>query len=494
MSTFALAANGIKWMLLAQMLTSGGQLAYAALTARAFPPALFGAFAAALSLQGIITLLTTTGLPSYVLKQKCLSYRSARGIRWLALAGGGIACALFLALSTPWLAILRASAGDVFIPVLAVAQGLTPIAAVESSIMRRSGKSYLDATNLFSAFLVANGTGAALIVMNGQSWTLAIAAAIYPVALYLGSILLNRSALPDGDTVMIREVLSFSRKITAQNVVFLVLQQLPSWVLSGRAGAASLGHFSRAATLTGMPATAISTAINRGLQPHWRKLSDSNTDRAIRDSVILASAVSFPLFAVLAVQAEPLIQLWLGPMWSESASFVPLLAVAYGLSIPFTVVANSSEMRGLFRPVRIAQLAMAIGLVPGLAVLFVSGQPMWAGAGMALSQVLGMLTLLIQLPWIKRTAIIETLVAMTRQLCWAGLTCGTGFIVAMLASAKGFVLFDSRNITELSVGLLASALTWSATYRWNDMRTIIRDRKQSSSAYGSPARPHSARQ
>lgn len=479
-------------MLVAQMLTSGGQLLYAALTARVFPPNIFGAFAAALSLQGIITLMTTTGLPAYVLKQKSLSYRSARRIRWLALVGGGVAVVLFLALSIPWLAILRASAGHVFIPILAVAQGIAPIAAVESSIMRRSGKSHLDASNLLLAFLVANGTGAAIISINGQPWTLGIAPAAYPAALYMGSILMNRFRLPDGDIFRVRNISSFSRKITSQNVGFFILQQLPSWVLSGRAGAASLGHFSRAATLTGMPATALSTAINRALQPHWRKLADSNVDRAIGESVVLAAAVSFPLFAVLAVQSEPLIELWLGAAWSESARYVPLLAVAYGFSIPFAIIANSSEMRGLFRPVRVAQVAMAIGLVPGLAMLLVSGEPMWAGAGMATSQICGVLTLLIQLPWIDRGARLATLVALTKQLLWAGLSCGTGFMIAILAAMSNIVVFDSKNITQLIIGLMVSALTWAGTYRWNDMRTIMRNRKQPLSTSEVAMRPRSA--
>lgn len=472
-------------MLVAQLLTSTGQLFYAALTARAFPPLLFGAFAAALSLQGLIALMTTTGLPSFVLKQPTLSKRTARQIRWVALAGGAISSGLFIAVSVSWLHLLNAAEGSTFVPILAVAQGLAPIAAVESAIMRREGRAHLDAVSLLGAFITANGTGAVVIALHGEPWTLGLAAAVYPVALYLLCCMLNRTQLAEGNDTSMRELFSFSRKITAQNVAFLILQQLPGWLTSARAGAESLGHFSRAATLAGMPSTAISTSINRALQPHWRKLSDdASSDRAIRDSAILAAALSFPLFGLLVVHASEIILVWLGPDWSKSASFVPLLAVSYGLSIPFTVVANSAEMRGFFRPVRIAQFSMAAGLLPCLIVLIFSAEPLWAAAAMALSQLCGIAVLLLKMPWNSRLAMTSTFVGIIKQIGWATLACSLGWLVTVLVRTSHFVIFDSQAITQLGSGVFVSAGVWLITFRWNGARSILTNRRVS---IGKPA-------
>ncbi|WP_345448853.1 oligosaccharide flippase family protein [Arthrobacter gyeryongensis] len=482
MSTFALAARGVQWMLVAQVLTSLGQFLYAALTARAFPPEVFGTFAAALSLQGLITLMTTTGLPSFALKQQSLSKSFARQIRWWALAGGAVSSLVFLAVSAPWLHLLRASGGSVFVPILAVAQGLAPIAAVESAIMRREGRSRLDATSLLGAFITANGTAAVVIGLRGEAWSLGLATAIYPVALFVLCRLLNKAQLPVEKKVSIRELLSFSRKITLQNVVFLVLQQLPSWLISSRAGTESLGHFSRASTLAGMPATAMSTSINRALQPHWRKLNEgSSGDRAMVDSAILASALAFPLFGLLVAHAPAIILLWLGPNWSKSANLVPLLAVSYGLSIPFTVVANSAEMRGLFKPVRFAQIAMAVGLAPGLVVLYFSGEPIWACAAMALSQFCGIATLIIRLPWYSRRAMKSTILGISEQIGWALIICGLGWAAAEIARSNHLTLFANSAATHLTLGFLISAGVWLVTFRFNRARRILKNRLPSRS-------------
>lgn len=473
MSGFSAAARGVKWMLLAQFLTSGGQFFYAALTARVFSPSVFGAFAAGLSLLGLITLLTTTGLPSFILRSESLSGRSALRVRWLAIAGGAAAAAVFLVAVVPWLHLLQAEAGYVFIPLLAIAQGLGPIAAVESALLRREAVPRHDALCLVGAFVVANGLGAVVLLTNRSSWTLALATATYPAILYILCRFTNSSPTFSGHEDSTPGLFAFSRKITTQNLAFLVLQQAPSWLTSARAGTESLGQFSRAATLTGMPSTAVSTAINRALQPHWRKLNDrEGADRAIREAAVLASALSFPLFGLLIAHAHTITLLWLGPGWSTTAFLVPLLAVSYGLSIPFTVVANSAEMRGVFRPVRIAQASMAVALLPCLVALYQSGDPMWAAGAMALSQTSGLITLLVSMPWCHRSSMRSSLWGVGMQLVLASGTTALGGLASLAAATFALDLFGSQDAAQLLLGTLVSALAWLLVFRWNEAKHI----------------------
>lgn len=468
-------------MLLAQLLTSGGQFFYAALTARVFSPAVFGAFAATLSLQGLIALVTTTGFPAYVLKVESFSGRSALKMRWFAVAGGGAAAILFLVVSGPWLSLLRAEGGDVFVPFLAVAQGIAPIAAVEAAILRRQGRSQHDALCLLGAFLIANGIGATVITLTGVQWSLALATVLYPAALYSFFRLMNRRQVFDQHDTSVDGLFAFSRKITIQNSLFLVLQQAPSWLMSARTGAESLGYFSRAATLAGMPATAMSTAINRALQPHWRKLNGHDgADRAIRESAVLASALSFSFFGLLVAHAPAIIFLWLGPGWSQSADFARLLAVAYALSIPFAVVANSAEMRGIFKPVRVAQAAMALGLAPCLIALYLSGQPLWAGVGMAVSQVCGLAALIIGMPWKRKSSMASTLQGIVKQIFWAGGTSGTGWLVSVAVASTKVEVLGSHEAAPFLLGASTSLITWLLVFRWNEAKSILVGRRLAS--------------
>lgn len=474
MTVFRAAAEGVRWMLLAQLLTSGGQFFYAALTSRVFSPLEFGSFAAALSLQGLLTLLTTTGLPSYVLKADRMTRRVVRRIRAYAILGGAIAALIFLVASMPWLSLLNAQSGVAFIPLLALAQGLGPLAAVESALLRRAATPRLDATSLFVAFIIANGSGAILLLLSGELWTLASAPALYPIALFTTSALLNRSTLDSAKDESTPDLLSFSRKITLQNVVFLILQQAPGWLVSARVGAESLGFFSRAGTLTGMPATAMATAINRSLQPHWRKLRDSSgADRATRETIILASALAFPVFGLLVVHAQPITELWLGGGWNQAADFVPFLAVAYGISIPFTVLASSAEMRGLFGPVRKSQVAMVIGLLPGLAMLIFSGNTIWAVGAMAASQACGFITLILTMPWSSNVSKFQAVSGVLKQVLLAAVTCGIGWSVGQMAISSDLSWLPESRAFQMAVGILATLVAWISVFRWNAARTIL---------------------
>lgn len=474
LSTFVRAARGVQWLLFAQLFTSAGQFFYAALTARAFPPSVFGSFTAALSLLGLVTLMTA-GLPSFILSRTMVSKTLIQQIRVLAIVGGGLSALLFSAVCEPWLHLLRAQSGVVFIPLLAVALALSPIAVVESALIRRESLPHVDAICLLTAFLVSNGAGAIAIVTLGQQWTLGLATAIYPLVLFLLSRTFNSSSLTEPSRASTRDLLSFSRKITLQNLAFLVLQQLPGWVTSARAGAESLGHFARAATLTGMPATAFSMSINRALQPHWRKLEPNTpeVDKAVREAAVLASALSFPIFGMLLVHAPAIILLWLGPEWSESARFVPLLATAYGLSIPFAVLANSAEMRGLFRPVRLAQSAMAAGLAPGLLILYISEEPLWATAAMAFSQLCGIVVLVMKLPWHESSAMAKTLRGMLKQVGWAFLVCAPGWLTSQMIVKSNVTLLGTSAAVQLLAGIVTTAAVWLVVFRWNEVRLIL---------------------
>lgn len=475
MTTFRMAVRGAGLMLVVQTLTSIGQLFYAALTARIFTPAEFGAFTAALGLQALIALLTTTGFPSYVLGSRQFSRASAWKVRAWAIGGGLFAGVLFLVLSHPWQLLLRAEEASVLVPLLAFAQVIAPIAAVQSAILRREGNTAREALCMLGAFIVANGSGAVVLYLQRDLWTLALTPLIYQASLLLLTTASNTKRLPVGVGGSTVELLSFSWKVSVQNVGFLLLQQMPGWLLSARLGADKLGYFSRANTLAAMPALALNTALTRALQPHWRKLDGpQGTGRATHDAAVLASSLAFPAFGILIVHAEPIIGLWLGAGWARAADYVPFLAVASALSIPFTVLANSAEIRGMFKPVRRAQLAMAIGLFPPLLMLWHSNDIVWATIAAAASQVCGLVTLITQLSSTLPGTAGRTLLGVLKQAVWAIVICVFGWLVAY-----GWHVGDpnlSANGAQMTIAILASAAAWVAAFRWNESAAILHSR------------------
>ncbi|MBT1004475.1 oligosaccharide flippase family protein [Paenarthrobacter sp. DKR-5] len=477
MSTFRLATRGVVWMLGAQVITSLGQFLYAALTARVFSPSDFGGFAASLSLTGLLTLLTTTGFPSYILMSGNLSRRAANLTRLLALGGGVAASVLFLVALPSWLYALKAVTGSIFAPALAISQAVAPIAAVESAILRREGRPGADATALLTAFVLSASSGAVAIFVHKDSWQLALPTVLYPVVLFASSVALRRHRLPNIPNETPPSLFRFSGRVTAQNVGFFALQQASGWVVSARMGAQGLGYFTRAGTLAGMPATALSLAINRAMQPHWRKLTNSaSSDRAIKEASILSSGLAFFLFGLLATYGPELTTLWLGPGWSKAGELVPFMAVSYGISVPFTILANSAEMRGIFSPVRRSQLIMGGFMLPCLLALIMTGSLLWAGAAMAIAQGAALVSLLLSLPWGTKTNRTQTLLAVGRQAIWSAAFCSLGWLVASSIEPTG--IYDGRYGVALRIGVGCSfsiaAFLFSA--RWNAVVAVLHDR------------------
>jgi O-antigen/teichoic acid export membrane protein len=87
------------------------------------------------------------------------------------------------------------------------------------------------------------------------------------------------------------------------------------------------------------------------------------------DAITLLTAVHWPFLAFLAIMAQPIIFIWLGPTWLEIVPLVRMMSVAYlslfvaCLTYPILVAVGS---------VRDALLSSLISLPPSLLVIFVA--------------------------------------------------------------------------------------------------------------------------
>ncbi|MCB5291205.1 oligosaccharide flippase family protein [Arthrobacter sp. SO3] len=475
MSRFRNAARGASWTLGCQLVTSIGQFVYSGITARIFSPAEFGGFAVALSLMGILTLLTTTGLPAFVLREPTLSHEQVLRLRLLAFVGGALSSFLFCAIAPSWLALLNAPEGSSYIPMLAVAQALGPISAVESALLRRELKPKFDAFSLLLSFILSTICALLLAFLVRQNWVLALAVAMQPFLLTIFARILQKDRRQHGSSLDLAAVLGFTRRITAQNVSFFLLQKFPEWTVSASLGAGALGQFSKGGALTQMPASALSAALNRAIQPHWRFISDRNVaDRAAKDATILAAGVAFPIFAIVAANAGAIVDLWLGPGWEPAGALATLIAIGGGLTVPFGIMTNGFEMRGNFRPVRFAQWAMFISLLPPIAMLIATGDLVWSAVAFAFAQLTGLVIVAIW-PTTARTRL-----SLLKKLCvlamWSTLVSVAGFIAGLEASY--FMTSDEalRDFIQVLVGGSISAVLWLITFRWHETNRIFQRR------------------
>lgn len=473
MTAFMSAAKGAKWTLGCQLFISAAQFLVSAITSRLFLPAEFGGFAASLSLMALMTLMTTTGLPSFILKENELARNHVRSIRAMAAGVGLLTGLVYLGVAPIWLALLRAPEGIQFIALMAVAQALGPIGNVESALLRRETNLGRDATSLFVTFVLTSGAGVALALWLKQPWTLGVPAAGAPLVMALISRFLQLHVYAPGSPLQFRGMLSFSRKITVQNMGFMLLQQAPGWIVSMSLGAGALGQFSKAGSLAQMPATALTTVQSRIAQPRWRHAGGlASFQEVVSDAVLISAGLAFPAFAVLAVNGSVLLDLWLGPGWELAGAMVAPLAVGYGISIPFTLMAGSFEMRGKFAPARAAQWCMAGALIPPLTAMIVFRDVSWGGWAIVISQAAAFACLVAAVDW-QSPQVRHTLIAgILKQIGWASAIGLAGFVASRLAWGSpdpgGY-----REPLELMVAFATSGLLWVLTFRWQATSAVL---------------------
>jgi O-antigen/teichoic acid export membrane protein len=144
-----------------------------------------------------------------------------------------------------------------------------------------------------------------------------------------------------------REIFGFGGLASATTVLNNLYSVLPQILLGRFAGFDAAGLYSRAATLCQLPDRAIVGAFQPVVFSAFAaEIRAGGTLKAgYLHALALLSAVQWPVLVVLALLAEPVVRLVLGPQWDAAAPVLRLLAFAYitmapaGLTYP-TLVAT----------------------------------------------------------------------------------------------------------------------------------------------------------
>lgn len=474
MSTFRAALRGTSWAVGAQVLIGVGQIAYAALTARIFSPHSFGEFTAALSLHGLIAVCTATGLSSFVLKEPHLDRAQIRAINLAVVALASLSAVVFWLIAPYWLAWLNSPGGVEFVPLLTCATFAVPVGAVQSALLRREGNGGADAAAYVLAFIIATGLAAASAILVRQPWTLALGTAVNPIVLTVMSRFLRRAVYPGRNNRLTFDWLVFALRVTGQNLVFFGLWMVPTWSLGASSTPAMLGQFSRGNTVAYLPANALSTAVTRGTQPHWRKVvSDESRARAISEALVLAASISFLCFTVLAALSHPLTNLLLGPGWALAADFTAWLAIGFAMQVPTSLLANYLETTGMLARVHWIQFANAAGLALGVGLFVWLHDFRYLLAGFVLSNVLGLVTAAFQVSAGLATHpgwLLKQLVApLISAIGCGGLAYGAAALVAVGSDGRTGL----ANATQLGAGGLAVIVFVFFTRKWQPAFSVL---------------------
>lgn len=326
-------ARGAAWMVFFRLLDRSVGIVSTIVLARLLLPADFGLVAMAMSVIALIELATTFNFEIALIQHQSPSrdhYDTAWTLNVLAAVGGALVTSL---LAYP---VASFYGDERLIPVMFAIGASWLIFGFENvgTVNFRRNMDFasefrLMATKRLVAFVV---TLCAAFFLRSY-WALVIGTATGRIVGVIISYTMEPFR-PRFSLARTRELFSFSGWLLANNIANVILSKVPHFFVGRAFGAQTLGAYTIGAEIAQMAHTELVAPINRAMFPGYSRLV--NDPPAFRRTCIDATAaillIVLPLSFGVAVLAEPLVRVLLGPQWHQAAPVIQILAFAGAVS------------------------------------------------------------------------------------------------------------------------------------------------------------------
>lgn len=351
--------NIVSWLVAAT-----AQVLYAGITARLFPPSVFGAYSVAITGLIIVSLSIGSGLPAALMRAPSLSYSEEAAYVGRSLISGVLMALTLLAAGQLWADLWRNASAGPLTQILAIAALGTPLSTVLIGIQRRQGDhNHAAAVVLVASVLsTAVGIATALVFRTPESLLSSNIALVWLIV--AGCIVLGAGRRP----VFGRDLpeSAFVRKSVALNLLNYIASNLMAWSASWFITPASLGLYSRALLLSQMPADRLTAGGTAVLFTEYRKIEEVSRRRsAVSDAVVLITATVAMALGLISVMVTLVIRVVLGGgKWNSAIPLLAVLSMSLFFAAPQGVLASALHERGHFRTIYAGQFAgtMAAGM------------------------------------------------------------------------------------------------------------------------------------
>lgn len=305
-----------------------------AILARLLAPADFGLVAMTTVMTGFVAMFTDAGLASATVQRPRIDHGEVSTLFWIN-AALGLALALLVLVLAPGIAWFY---GDSRLAPISAVIGLTFVFAgvtvQHQALLRREMRFKL----LAITDVVSIGAGTAVAVAMAwrgfgfwslvglQVATSAVQAAMVWVALDWrpGRPQQVRRTLP---------LLRFGGNVLAFNLLNYFARQADNLLIGWYWGASALGLYDKAYSLLLLPIKQINGPLASVALPALARTQSepARFARFFLGGVQAIASLCVPLVVIVALFADEVVRLWLGPGWEESAHLFRLLAVAAAL-------------------------------------------------------------------------------------------------------------------------------------------------------------------
>lgn len=339
--------------------------------ARLLTPDAYGHFAIATSLTALLWIVMDFGLGNYIVTRHERVDEAARRATGLAIVLTGVTLAVGLATIAALPASVLADEAKVAAYLAAACYLVYPLNLVPTAMLQ-SRLRFWELSAVDVAGTATQVSAAVVLALKGYG-TAALAGGLVAEAAMrtlLLSGLFGRHLLVRPSFQGWREIVPFGRGHTISNGIHAAGEAASTFLLTGLLGPAAVGHFNRARTLITLADTAVFEGIAPVVLPALARELKVKGDlrEAYVRKVAFLSLVHWSFFAVLALSADALVNVLLGPEWNDAAGLMQALAIM-GLFMPFTQMSFKfyvalglvGEYTRIQAAVQVARIALTAG-------------------------------------------------------------------------------------------------------------------------------------
>jgi O-antigen/teichoic acid export membrane protein len=340
---------------------------------RLLTPEAFGHFAVAMAIFELAQTAVQFGLRQYVIRNEDELPRetveAAAGLSLMIATAAAAVCLVTAGVFSGWL--LPEGAAWALVPLSGVLL-IGPFRLGTEAMLQRSLRfGLISVAEVLKA--AANIAVAITLALFGYG-AIALACGALAAHVTLTAILLTWGGSKNRVRPRIIGARALRRNFTGWGLRLTAVQMLPKAAdlamvsaLSAAQGAATLGLFNRASAIHGILNRTLLEGIRPVILPAFSSAMRSGTPpvRIYQLKLDYMAAICWPSFALIALMAEPLVALLLGPQWDEAVPVVRILALM-GLALPVTKMSQklfvALDETSVFLKLQLIQLLVRLPL------------------------------------------------------------------------------------------------------------------------------------
>lgn len=367
---------GVRWTYMGSAVSFIAQLAFTAAISRILDPADFGLVALAGLFGRFASHFATLGTTSAVVQKPVLTQDDIRTSFTVSLALGFLFFALFWVIS-PLLADLSGTSELTgVLRGIAVSFIFGGFGSTAIALLRRNNQFPALVVSEIIAFTVGNlGIGLFAATRGQGVWSLVLASATSAAILSIAALLVARHSLqPLFKWSNFKSVYGFGSRVSVIGFFEFLGLNGDTFAVGRYFGPTSLGQYSRASLMVGLPLQHAAANVTKVLLPALSRIQ-ADTKRlrgAYLSGLTLMAGLLVPMWMTLSVLARQVVEVVLGPGWELAAKLLPFVGIAQVVEMMTRLPAVTAEAMGLLTRklvIQLIHLALIVILVSTVILL-----------------------------------------------------------------------------------------------------------------------------